>query len=55
MEAIDLLRSLTEGVNNKVGKDLTSSEEIEYKVDVSLRGKKEKTEVFVEKAEEKKR
>lgn len=38
MDAMDLLRSLTQGVNNKVVKE-EETDELEYKVKTSLRGK----------------
>ena len=38
MDAMDLLRSLTQGVNNKVVKE-EETDDLEYKVKTSLRGK----------------
>lgn len=40
MDSLDLLRSLTNGVNSKVSSNSSETEGVSYKVDTSLRGRK---------------
>ena len=44
MDALDILNSLTHGVNNKVNSENNDNDDIEYIVNTSLRGKSKKEE-----------